>query len=49
MYGNCSISGINQGKFKDGWMDGWMACKLKSFSTVFHPNQDDGQMIMKAV
>ena len=30
-----------------GWMDGWMTCDFKSFSTVFQSYQDDGKMIMK--
>ena len=33
---------------KNRWMDRWMACYLKSFSTVFQSYQDDMQMIMES-
>ena len=28
-------------------MHGWMTCEFTYFSTVFHPYQDDGRLIMK--
>ena len=28
-------------------MDGWMACDLTSFSTVFQSYQEDGELIME--
>ena len=32
-------------KTLDGWMDGWMTCNFRSFSTVFQSY--DGRLIMK--
>ena len=37
---------INESR-QDGRTDGWMTCKLTSFSTVSQSYQDDGRMIIK--